>query len=72
MEDILRKLHKEASGHKYKAIRDACTLASGELAAARLPVTEVALVMYDAREANLCSTLICDPATPKLIVTKIC
>lgn len=46
MEDILRKLHKEASGHKYKAIRDACTLASGELAAARLPVTEVALVMY--------------------------
>ncbi|XP_063048331.1 brefeldin A-inhibited guanine nucleotide-exchange protein 3 [Engraulis encrasicolus] len=31
MEDILRKLHKEASGHKYKAIRDACTLASETL-----------------------------------------
>ncbi|KAI4896327.1 hypothetical protein NFI96_001899 [Prochilodus magdalenae] len=30
MEEILRKLQKEASGNKYKAIRDACTLACGK------------------------------------------
>ncbi|XP_043943030.1 brefeldin A-inhibited guanine nucleotide-exchange protein 3 [Protopterus annectens] len=27
MEDLLKKLHKEASGNKYKAVRDACSLA---------------------------------------------
>nr|XP_057920519.1 brefeldin A-inhibited guanine nucleotide-exchange protein 3 isoform X1 [Doryrhamphus excisus] len=27
MEDILRKLHKEAAGHKHKNLRDACLLA---------------------------------------------
>lgn len=30
MEEILRKLHKDASGHKHKAIRDACVYAFGE------------------------------------------
>uniref|UniRef100_A0A3B3RAL1 ARFGEF family member 3 n=1 Tax=Paramormyrops kingsleyae TaxID=1676925 RepID=A0A3B3RAL1_9TELE len=29
MEEILRKLQKDASGNKHKAIRDACTLACG-------------------------------------------
>ncbi|XP_041922683.1 brefeldin A-inhibited guanine nucleotide-exchange protein 3 isoform X2 [Alosa sapidissima] len=33
MEEILRKLQKEASGHKHKAIRDACTLACETLEA---------------------------------------
>uniref|UniRef100_A0A8C9Y1Z0 ARFGEF family member 3 n=1 Tax=Sander lucioperca TaxID=283035 RepID=A0A8C9Y1Z0_SANLU len=31
MEEILRKLQKDASGHKHKAIRDACVYARGEL-----------------------------------------
>lgn len=30
MEEILRKLHKDASGHKHKGIRDACVYACGE------------------------------------------
>uniref|UniRef100_A0A8C9XZD1 ARFGEF family member 3 n=1 Tax=Sander lucioperca TaxID=283035 RepID=A0A8C9XZD1_SANLU len=30
MEEILRKLQKDASGHKHKAIRDACVYARGE------------------------------------------
>lgn len=30
MEEILRKLHKDASGNKYKAIRDGCAVACGE------------------------------------------
>lgn len=30
MEEILRRLQKEASGHKHKAIRDACVYACGE------------------------------------------
>uniref|UniRef100_A0A3B4ASA9 SEC7 domain-containing protein n=1 Tax=Periophthalmus magnuspinnatus TaxID=409849 RepID=A0A3B4ASA9_9GOBI len=30
MEEILRKLQKEASGHKHKALRDACQCACGE------------------------------------------
>lgn len=34
MEEILRKLQKDASGHKHKAIRDACVYACGECAAA--------------------------------------
>lgn len=34
MEEILRKLQKDASGHKHKAIRDACVFACGECAAA--------------------------------------
>lgn len=34
MEEILRKLQKDASGHKHKAIRDACIYAFGECAAA--------------------------------------
>lgn len=34
MEEILRKLQKDASGHKHKAIRDACVYARGECAAA--------------------------------------
>uniref|UniRef100_A0AAX7UTH2 SEC7 domain-containing protein n=1 Tax=Astatotilapia calliptera TaxID=8154 RepID=A0AAX7UTH2_ASTCA len=32
MEELLRKLQKDASGHKYKGIRDACVYACGELA----------------------------------------
>lgn len=34
MEEILRKLQKDASGHKHKAIRDACVYACGECAPA--------------------------------------
>lgn len=34
MEEILRKLQKDASGHKHKAIRDACASACGEWTAA--------------------------------------
>lgn len=34
MEEILLKLQKDASGHKHKAIRDACVYARGECAAA--------------------------------------
>ncbi len=34
MEEILRKLQKDASGHKHKAIRDACVHACGESAGA--------------------------------------
>lgn len=34
MEEILRKLQKDASGHKHKAIRDACVHACGESTAA--------------------------------------
>lgn len=34
MEDILRKLQKDASGHKHKALRDACVYARGECTAA--------------------------------------
>lgn len=34
MEEILRKLQKDASGHKHKAIRDACVHACGECAPA--------------------------------------
>lgn len=34
MEEILRKLQKDASGHKHKAIRDACVYACGECTAA--------------------------------------
>uniref|UniRef100_H3D793 ARFGEF family member 3 n=1 Tax=Tetraodon nigroviridis TaxID=99883 RepID=H3D793_TETNG len=30
MEEVLRKLQKDASGHKHKAIRDACASACGE------------------------------------------
>lgn len=30
MEEILRRLQKEASGHKHKAVRDACVYACGE------------------------------------------
>lgn len=30
MEEILRKLQKDASGHKHKGIRDACVYACGE------------------------------------------
>ncbi|XP_035255287.1 brefeldin A-inhibited guanine nucleotide-exchange protein 3 isoform X2 [Anguilla anguilla] len=33
MEEILRKLHKDASGNKYKAVRDACTSARETLEA---------------------------------------
>lgn len=32
MEEILRKLHKDASGHRHKGIRDACVYACGEFA----------------------------------------
>lgn len=32
MEEILRKLQKEASGSKYKAIKESCTWALGERA----------------------------------------
>lgn len=39
MEEILRKLQKDASGHKHKAIRDACAFACGECAAAPLRVS---------------------------------
>lgn len=39
MEEILRKLQKDASGHKHKAIRDACVHACGECTAdSRLPL----------------------------------
>ncbi|XP_017549643.1 brefeldin A-inhibited guanine nucleotide-exchange protein 3 isoform X3 [Pygocentrus nattereri] len=38
MEEILRKLQKEASGNKYKAIRDACTSACETLEAQNGPV----------------------------------
>jgi hypothetical protein len=34
MEEILRKLQKEASGSKYKAIKESCTWALGERARA--------------------------------------
>uniref|UniRef100_A0A3P9DQD1 ARFGEF family member 3 n=1 Tax=Maylandia zebra TaxID=106582 RepID=A0A3P9DQD1_9CICH len=34
MEELLRKLQKDASGHKYKGIRDACVYACGECTAA--------------------------------------
>lgn len=34
MEEILRKLQKDATGHKHKAIRDACVYACGECAPA--------------------------------------
>ena len=34
MEEILRKLQKDASGHKHKGIRDACVYARGECASA--------------------------------------
>uniref|UniRef100_A0A8C4E3D4 SEC7 domain-containing protein n=1 Tax=Dicentrarchus labrax TaxID=13489 RepID=A0A8C4E3D4_DICLA len=37
MEEILRKLQKDASGHKHKAIRDACVYAWGECTAAPPP-----------------------------------
>lgn len=30
MEGILKKLQKEASGNKYKAIKESCTCASGK------------------------------------------
>lgn len=30
MEEILRKLQKEASGSKHKAIRDSCSVACGK------------------------------------------
>lgn len=30
MEDILKKLQKDASGNKHKALRDNCSLAIGE------------------------------------------
>uniref|UniRef100_A0AAX7VI31 SEC7 domain-containing protein n=1 Tax=Astatotilapia calliptera TaxID=8154 RepID=A0AAX7VI31_ASTCA len=33
MEELLRKLQKDASGHKYKGIRDACVYACGECTA---------------------------------------
>lgn len=33
MEEILRKLQKDASGHKHRAIRDACVSARGECTA---------------------------------------
>ncbi|XP_077437487.1 brefeldin A-inhibited guanine nucleotide-exchange protein 3 isoform X2 [Vanacampus margaritifer] len=32
MEDILRRLHKDAAGHKHKSLRDACVLARESLA----------------------------------------
>uniref|UniRef100_UPI00398E517F brefeldin A-inhibited guanine nucleotide-exchange protein 3 n=1 Tax=Pristiophorus japonicus TaxID=55135 RepID=UPI00398E517F len=45
MDEILKKISKEASGNKYKAIRDACTLAcetlESESVAARLPTYQL-------------------------------
>lgn len=37
MEEILRKLQKDASGHKHKGIRDACVYACGECTTADPP-----------------------------------
>lgn len=50
MEEILRKLQKEASGSKYKAIKESCTWAlgkrgtrgAGHLPAGRAPATLLA------------------------------
>ncbi|XP_061693483.1 brefeldin A-inhibited guanine nucleotide-exchange protein 3 isoform X3 [Syngnathoides biaculeatus] len=33
MEEVLRRLHKDAAGHKHKSLRDACVLASESLEA---------------------------------------
>ncbi|XP_019715686.1 brefeldin A-inhibited guanine nucleotide-exchange protein 3 isoform X4 [Hippocampus comes] len=45
MEDILQRLHKDAAGHKYKSLRDACVLASESLqchnASAKLSLAEL-------------------------------
>lgn len=38
MEEILRKLQKDASGNKYKAIRDGCAVACGECYTCQQPL----------------------------------